>query len=182
MDSKKNTRTRILARELPECILQQATTERLIKMKSKILAQPVDRFLHPYERTFALIFDSEDEVISTLKAFAAEKDLTASHFTAIGAFKDAMLGYFAWETKEYAKIPIREQVEVLSLVGDITLEDGKPNVHAHVVVGKANGTAHGGHLLEAHVRPTLEVILTESPKHLTRSFDTESRLALIQLT
>jgi predicted DNA-binding protein with PD1-like motif len=66
-------------------------------------------------------------------------------------------------------------------VGDITLKDGQPSIHAHVVLGKRDGTAHGGHLLEAHVRPTLEVILTESPAHLTRRFDEASGLALIRL-
>jgi predicted DNA-binding protein with PD1-like motif len=150
-------------------------------MKSKIIAGARKGTLEANERTFAIIFDTGDEVIAGLKAFAGEQGLAASHFTAIGAFKDALLGYFDWEKKEYEKIPIREQVEVLSLVGDVTLKDGKPSIHAHAVVGKRDGTAHGGHLLEAHVRPTLEVILTESPEHLTRHFDKESGLALIRL-
>jgi predicted DNA-binding protein with PD1-like motif len=117
-----------------------------------------------------------------LTAFAKEQRLGASHFTAIGAFSGATLGYFDWQPKEYQKIPVREQVEVLSLVGDIALkDDGAPEVHAHVVVGKADGTAHGGHLLEAFVRPTLEVIVVESPAHLQRRYDPESKLALIRL-
>jgi predicted DNA-binding protein with PD1-like motif len=71
---------------------------------------------------------------------------------------------------------------VLSLIGDIALDEGgKPKVHAHVVVGKADGTAHDGHLLEAHVRPTLEVILTESPKRLQRKHDKEAGIALIRV-
>jgi predicted DNA-binding protein with PD1-like motif len=79
------------------------------------------------------------------------------------------------------KIPIHAQVEVLSLVGDIALKDGQPMVHAHVVAGKSDGTAHGGHLIEGHVRPTLEVMLVESPKFLQRTHDEESGLALIDL-
>ncbi len=90
-----------------------------------------------------------------------------------------MLGYFDWEKKEYLPIPIREQVEVLILAGDVTLQGGEPKVHAHVVVGKRDGSAHGGHLLEAHVRPTLEVMLEESPRHLVRQMDPASGLALI---
>ena len=150
-------------------------------MKSKMLAGPSKPTLEAHERTFALIFDTGDEVIAGLKAFAASEGLAASHFTAIGAFSDTLLGYFDWEKKDYEKIPLQEQVEVLSLMGDVTLKDGKPNVHAHVVLGKRDGAAHGGHLLEARVRPTLEVILTESPRHLTRHFDKESGLALIRL-
>ena len=92
------------------------------------------------------------------------------------------LGYFDWDAKDYKHIPLREQVEVLSLIGDVALDEkGEPKVHAHVVVGRSDGTARGGHLLEAHVRPTLEVILTESPKHLRKQYDPESRLALIRL-
>jgi len=133
------------------------------------------------ERTWTLVFDEGDEVMSSLTAFARERQLTAARFTAIGAFRDATLGYFDWTSKSYEKIPVREQVEVLSLVGDVALEGDAPKVHAHVVVGKRDGSAHGGHLLDAHVRPTLEVMLTESPAHLQRLFDPTSGLALIAI-
>jgi predicted DNA-binding protein with PD1-like motif len=66
-------------------------------------------------------------------------------------------------------------------VGDIALKDRQPTLHAHVVVGKADGTAHGGHLLEGYVRPTLEVMLIESPNVLRRTHDEESGLALIDV-
>ena len=133
------------------------------------------------ERTFAVIFDTGDEVMTGLTSFARERRLTACHCTAIGAFSDLTVGFFDWEQKDYVKLPIHEQVEVLSLVGDIALKDGQPMIHAHVVVGKSDGTAHGGHLIEGHVRPTLEVILVESPTFLQRTHDEESGLALIDL-
>ena len=131
------------------------------------------------ERTFALIFDSGDEVVATLEQFAAEQHLDASRLTAIGAFSSVKLGYFDWERKDYLRIPVDEQVEVLSLVGDIALQDAKPKLHAHVVLGRRDGSTCGGHLLEARVRPTLEVLLTDSPAHLKRVRDPESGLALI---
>ena len=134
------------------------------------------------EKTFAVIFDKGDEVASGLLAFARDNNLSASHFTAIGAFERVTLGFFERGRKDYKMIPIDEQVEVLSLVGDVALDDGEPKVHAHVVVGKADGTAHGGHLLEARVWPTLEVILVESPRHLRRRLDKETGLALISFT
>lgn len=133
------------------------------------------------EKTYAVIFETGEEVISLLQRFAKENNLAASRFTAIGAFSSATLGYFDWEQKDYEKIAVAEQVEVLSLIGDISLEDGEPKVHAHVVVGKRDGSAHGGHLLAAYVRPTLEVILTESPGYLKRSHDADSGLALIDI-
>ena len=133
------------------------------------------------ERTFAIIFDSGDEVTSGLTRFAREQNLSAARFTAIGAFRSAVLGYFDWQKKDYERNPIDDQVEVLALVGDVALANGEPKIHAHVVLGMRDGTARGGHLLEAQVRPTLEVILTESPGYLKREFDPESGLALIRI-
>jgi predicted DNA-binding protein with PD1-like motif len=131
--------------------------------------------------TYALIFDPGDEVIAGLTAFANGENLEASDFTALGAFSSAVLGFFDVEKKEYRKIPVDEQVEVLTLVGNVTLDAGEPKVHAHVVLGRADGTTRGGHLLEGRVRPTLELILTESPVQLRRRFDPASGLALIRL-
>jgi len=133
------------------------------------------------EKTYAVVFDKGDEVMAGLLGFAQSRGLTAAHLTAIGAFSDATLGYFDRDRKDYTKIPIREQVEVLALIGDVALNKGKPMIHAHVVIGKPDGTAWGGHILEAHVWPTLEVIVVESPKHLQRTYDPESKLALINL-
>lgn len=134
------------------------------------------------ERKFILIFQTGDEVVSSLQEFAKTKDSAGSHFTAIGALSDVTFAWFDWENKRYQKAAeIREQIEVLSLIGDIALDEGKPKVHAHIVVGKRDGSAHGGHLMQAHVRPTLEVILTESPRSLRREHDRESGLALIRV-
>jgi len=133
-------------------------------------------------RTFVIVFETGDEAASGLTEFAKAQGLSGSHFTAIGAFSRAVVAYFEWSSKQYQRVAIDEQVEVLSFAGDITIEDGQPKVHAHVVLGKADATAHGGHLVEGHVRPTLELVLTEMPRHLHRRVDAASGLALIDLT
>ena len=134
------------------------------------------------QRTFALVFDVGDEVVSGLTDFAGENGLDAASFTAIGAFGTATLGYFDLEKKEYRRIPVHEQVEVLSLLGNVaTNEDGQPTVHAHAVLGTSDGSTRSGHLLEARVRPTLEVVLVESPEHLQRREDSETGLPLISI-
>jgi len=130
-------------------------------------------------RTFVAVLATGDEAMKMLTSFAADQQLRASQFTAIGAFSRAVVAYFDWSAKEYRHIRIDEQVEVLSLMGDITLDKSKPTLHAHAVLGKHDATAHGGHLIEAIVRPTLEIIITELPRHLHRRFDAESGLALI---
>jgi uncharacterized protein len=133
-------------------------------------------------KTFVLRFDTGDEIASLLQQFAAGQGLAGSSFKAIGALSYAQLGWFNWKTKKYEPACVlSEQVELLSLIGDIALKEGEPAVHAHVVVGRADGTAHGGHLLEARVRPTCELILTESPIHLQKKHDPETGIALIQV-
>jgi predicted DNA-binding protein with PD1-like motif len=144
-------------------------------MKSKVLHEAAG------QRTIALIFQTGDKVMSALAEFAGENRLSGSHFTAIGAFQSATLGYFDWNAKDYKRIPVNEQAEVVALVGDVALgPDDKPKVHAHVVLGKSDGSALAGHLLDATVRPTLELIITESPAHLRRVHDPTTGLALIR--
>jgi len=133
------------------------------------------------ERTIALIFDKDDDVVPLLQQFAKAQGLNASRFSAIGALSGVVLGYFDWERKDYLRIPVDEQVEVLSLNGDIALDGDEPKVHAHAVLGRRDGSTVGGHLLEATVRPTLEVLLVESPGYLRKTCDRETGLALIDI-
>ena len=144
-------------------------------MKSKLLVRND-------AATYALVLDTNDEVVESLTAFANEQALGGAHFTGIGALRSAVLGYFDWQKKDYKRIPMEQQVEVVSLIGDIALANGKPMVHAHIVLGRADGTAYAGHLLEGRVRPTLEVVLTESPAPLRRTHDEASGLLLIDLS
>ncbi|TMJ62438.1 MAG: DNA-binding protein [Alphaproteobacteria bacterium] len=131
--------------------------------------------------TYAIVLAHGDEAMGALQQFVREQQIDAAALTAIGAFERAVIGYFDWVTKDYKRIPVAEQVEVLSLLGDVAEADGKPTLHIHAVLGKSDGTVVGGHLLEGHVRPTLEVILTQPPAHLRKKKDPETGLALIAL-
>lgn len=133
-----------------------------------------------HQRTFVVVLDTGDEVMASLKRFVTQESLEAAQLTAIGAFRSAILGYFDWETKQYRRIPVDEQVEVASFIGDLAQgPDNKPSLHVHCVLGRRDGHALAGHLMEAHIRPTLEVVLTDSPVHLRKRHDPESGLALI---
>jgi uncharacterized protein len=129
--------------------------------------------------TFVVILEPGEETMATLTAFARAQALSASQITAIGAFERVVLGYFDRDQRDYQPITIEQQVEVLSLVGDIVGQRDELKLHAHVVVGKSDGSAHGGHLLEATVWPTLEAVITETPTHLRRRFDPKTGVALI---
>lgn len=140
------------------------------------------KIINKAPKTYVIVFETGEELASGLQQFAEEQELEAASFKAIGALSSVELGWFDWDTKEYrTSVSLNEQLELLSLIGDVALKDGKPAVHSHLVVGKRDGTAHGGHLLKATIRPTCEVILTESPEYLKKQIDVQSGIALIRL-
>jgi predicted DNA-binding protein with PD1-like motif len=130
-------------------------------------------------KVHVIVLDKGEEVTASLLSFARQAAIGAAQLTAIGAFSDVVLGFFDRGRKTYDEIPVREQVEVLALTGNFTEQDGSPRLHAHVVVGKRDGSAHGGHLLRATVFPTLEIVVTEVAAELRRTVDPETGIALI---
>jgi predicted DNA-binding protein with PD1-like motif len=132
-------------------------------------------------RTFAVVFTTGEEPMGGLLQFASQHDVTSAALTAVGAFANATLAWYDLEAQTYRDIPVDEQVEVSSLVGDISLVDGHPKVHAHAVVSRRDGSTVAGHVRSASVRPTLEVMVTESPGKLVRKHDPATGLALLAL-
>jgi predicted DNA-binding protein with PD1-like motif len=171
---KKHWRQEIASDGATRCWVMSLIQTETPPMDAKLIHQ------NDGQRTFALILKTGEAVFATLMDFAKSNRISAAQITGIGALSDVELKYFDWNKKEYLNIPVKEQVEVASLLGDIALSPtGDPAVHVHIVVGRRDGGALAGHLGEAHVRPTLEVILTESPAHLQKVQDPESGLALI---
>jgi uncharacterized protein len=130
-------------------------------------------------KQYAVIFYQGDEAFSGLLEFAEKYQVTSAHFTAIGALNGATLGWFDPQRKMYKKIPINGQHEVIGMSGDIALYQGQPAVHTHMVVGNSDGTTRGGHVLDAYVSPTLEVMVTVDPVTMQKRFDPATDLTLI---
>ena len=134
------------------------------------------------ERVFVLILDPGEEAFATITAFAEQAGIDGASVTAVGAFRQAQVGWFDPNAQTYRGNVIDEQVEVLSLIGDIALgDDGKASLHLHAVLGLRDGSTRGGHLMKGIVRPTLEVVVTETAMHLRRRHRPELGLALIDL-
>lgn len=132
-------------------------------------------------RTFVLTLDAGEEVMSNLVRFADDEDCGSCAVSGIGAFSHTKLGYFNPATSDFRENTIDEQCELLSFIGNIVDgEDGKPKVHAHVVLGRADASTRGGHLVEAIVQPTLELVIVEHPTHLQRRHDPVTGLVLLQ--
>jgi predicted DNA-binding protein with PD1-like motif len=130
-------------------------------------------------RTYLLVMDKGDEAFSEITEFAKANDVNAASLTAIGACTSATLAYFDPEKGDYVSRKFIEQMEIASMIGDIADDDGKPALHAHIVLGRRNYSALAGHLQEIHVFPTMEVVLTETPAHLRKRLDKATGLTLI---
>ncbi len=130
-------------------------------------------------KTYLLVFRTGQEVMKGLLAFARKHKLVAGHLTGIGAISDAVVGYFEPEKKAYLRINEKGQQEVLSLTGNLALNDNEPFFHVHVALGLRDGSARGGHLFEATVRPTVELVLSASPRSVRRKIDRETGLPLL---
>jgi len=130
-------------------------------------------------KTYLLVYHTGQEVMQGLLAFARKHKLVAGHLTGIGAISDAVIGYFDPRTKTYLRNPEKGQAEVLSLTGNLALYDNEPFFHVHVALGLRDGSARGGHLFEATVRPTVELVLTTYPKAVRRRIDPETGLPLL---
>jgi hypothetical protein len=143
---------------------------------SNIMAQDIAKYLSPFTpiekgktpgmksrllsdvngvKSYVLVFGKGDEVMSGITDFATDNHITTAHFTAIGALKDATSAWFDESKKEFKLNHINHQVELVSLIGNIALYEGKPIVHIHFSVGYPDGTVQGGHLIEALVFPTV---------------------------
>lgn len=127
-----------------------------------------------------LIFDPGDEVLETLTRYLAEQRIAAGRFQAIGGLKQFQLRYFDTAIMQYQARDFDQQVEVLSLVGDVSLREGQPFIHSHTVLGTADYQTLGGHLGRGIVEPTLEMILTALDTELVREQDRRSGLDLIR--
>lgn len=136
----------------------------------------------PEEKVYAVIFYKGDDAMSGLTDFAISHHIDDAHFTAIGAVNGATLAWLDPAAKIYHRIPITQQVEVLSLVGDMTIFNGKPIVHMHAVLGRPDGSTIGGHVFELDVNPTLEVIVTVNTIPLKRKPDDASGMKVIDPT
>jgi len=130
-------------------------------------------------KQYAMVLAKGDEVMSGLTDFARQNKVISASFTAIGAFSNATVAWFDDSKREFKLNPINEQVELTSMIGNITLVKGQPAVHTHMSVASSDGTVRGGHVINAFVFPTLELFMTVYPTALHKERDAATGLMLI---
>ncbi|HEX7192825.1 MAG TPA: DUF296 domain-containing protein [Thermoanaerobaculia bacterium] len=127
-----------------------------------------------------IVLDTGDEVIATLQRFASEHVTTSAFFHGLGAFREATVAWWNPESLQYEDIAVNEQVEVLSIHGNLTRVRDGFKVHAHAVLGKRGGATIGGHVKRGVVHPTLELYLAITEDAIHRQRDAATGLDLIR--
>ncbi|MHA1267767.1 MAG: PPC domain-containing DNA-binding protein [Candidatus Helarchaeota archaeon] len=133
-------------------------------------------------RMFFIKLEPDDDILDSITQAIDNNSIHSGFFTAIGALKNANIGYYLLNEKRYKTITLMGNFEILSCLGNITLKDGTPIIHAHITIGTEDGQALGGHLLPGNrISVTGEVFLIEAKTSLKRKTDSQFDLALISL-
>jgi len=109
--------------------------------------------------TYIIRLEAEEVFPDRFLEFLANRKVTGGSFTGIGAMKRTRIAFFDVEAMEYRDRDLDEQVEVLTLIGNVAVHEGERIVHAHITLGRSDYSVLGGHLRHGVVRPTLEVVL-----------------------
>lgn len=135
-----------------------------------------------YTRTedsiYVVKLEKGDSVLSSLTSLAEELNINFATVSGIGAVKDPHIGYFVVNQKRYIEKRYEGNFELLSLKGNIAIKEGKPFCHIHVILGDAEFKTFGGHLLDADVTVTMEIIIKPLKVAVERTIDGESSLYL----
>ena len=126
--------------------------------------------------------NQNSDLIQFLEAFAEQKQIDTATFTAIGALKYAELGFFDQEKQEYQKIVLDSPHEIASCIGNISLKDEKPFVHAHATLSDRHGNTKSGHLLKGIVFAAEIHLCKLIGQKLERQYDENTNLSLWQIT
>ncbi len=121
----------------------------------------------------------DEKILETLATFCIENNIKSGFINALGAVSFATLGFYNLAEKKYYWRDFSGHHEVTSLVGNISILESKPFIHAHVNLSSDKFNVYGGHLKEAVVGATIEVMLIPGEGKVTREFDGEIGLNLL---
>ena len=119
------------------------------------------------------------DLMETLTALCEEENITKGSVQVIGAVEKAVVSYYRQDERKYVDLVLDQHLEILSGMGNISLKDGKPFVHLHVVLSKESGECLGGHAMPGIVIFASEAIITEvEGEPLEREYDEPTGLFL----
>ena len=134
-------------------------------------------------RMLFIKLEPDDDILESLTQAAKEHQIKTGFFTAIGAVSPAKIGFYEMHQKNYKTLTFEGDFELVSCIGNITIKDNSPLIHAHLVIADKDGHAFGGHLLPGtRISITGEIFLIEAKEALIRTIENQFQLSLINLT
>jgi predicted DNA-binding protein with PD1-like motif len=133
-----------------------------------------------FENTWLIRLDPGEEIVSALSEIAAKENIRLASVSGIGAVNVAVLGLFDPLSKVYSKNKVEKDLEIVSLAGNISTMDGNTYLHLHMSAADVNANVYGGHLNEAHVSATAEIVVTQIAGSIDRAFSEQIGLNLIR--
>lgn len=130
---------------------------------------------------YQIRLESGEPIVESLTRLAAREEIGYAAVSGLGAVRRATLAYFNVHTRQYETHELIEQLEVVSLTGNISQRDGRPFLHVHAALGRRDLSMIGGHLMEAVAHSTLEAWMQREEALVHRLPDDETGLALLQL-
>ena len=135
-------------------------------------------FQYRGDRELVARLKRDSDLIESITQLAGEEAIYTASFTGIGALKRARLGYYDQGTHEYREISINSPHEIASCIGNVSLKNGQPFVHAHVVLADEGGNTRAGHLLEGIVFAAEVHLRALEGARLERAYDEATGLSL----
>jgi len=120
------------------------------------------------------------DLLGALEEQCRLHNITLGEVWAIGAVTKARIGYYKQDIQKYMFLDLNRPMEILTLIGNVSLKDGQPMVHAHVSLSDEAGRAYGGHLAAGAPVFACEFVIQEckSEKVFQRALDEETGLFL----
>ena len=138
----------------------------------KIILEEKDKYI--------IRFDKGEELISGLIEFCQAKKIKAGFFIALGATSQVVLSYYHLDKKEYQEKKIDEDLEIVSLSGNVAEMEGKIIIHSHGIFADSQMRTYGGHLNKLVVSGTGEVLLDVFQGKIERQYSQEIGLNLMK--
>lgn len=124
--------------------------------------------------------DKGEEIVSSITELVRNEKISLASVSGIGAVNKVTIGLFEVESKEYNKKELQGDFEILYLSGNISQMDGQEYLHFHITIGDKNFNAYGGHLNEAFVSATAEIIIDLIDGNIDREFNDDVGLNLLK--
>lgn len=132
-------------------------------------------------QTFVLRLEMGDDILAVLRRFAEAKRIRAGAFEGIGSLSKAKLGHYDFKEKRYTFQVFEDDLEIITLAGNISTVDTAAVPHVHVTLGRRDFTVIGGHLDEGSSANMVEIVLQKLPGRLVKAKDEGVGLNLLQL-